>query len=107
MPQTQVLIIGDSFTGCGVAHNILKNKNNVKVTLVNTSTHYYFNIASPRIVAKPKEVLLDKVFIFIPALLALQSNLCLNNTGREDARGSLGIVSSAFDSHAATLLSSL
>jgi NADH dehydrogenase FAD-containing subunit len=107
MPQTQVLIIGDSFTGCGVAHNILKNKNNVKVTLVNTSTHYYFNIASPRIVAKPKEVLLDKVFISIPALLANGQIHGLRNPGREAARGSLGIVSSACASHAATLLSSL
>ncbi|TKX18254.1 pyridine nucleotide-disulfide oxidoreductase-like protein 6 [Elsinoe australis] len=66
MPQTQVLIIGGSYTGTGVAHHILKNNSNVKVTLVNTSTHYFFNIASPRIVAKPKEVPLDKVLISIP-----------------------------------------
>jgi len=64
--QTNVVILGASFTGTGVAHSVLKNVPNAKVTLINPSDLFYFALAAPRVLAKPAEVPLDKVLISIP-----------------------------------------
>jgi NADH dehydrogenase FAD-containing subunit len=59
--DNHVVVIGGSFGGIGVAQNVLAAIPNVKVTLINTSKDWYFNIAAPRILSKPKSTGLEKV----------------------------------------------
>ena len=59
--KTHVVVIGGSFGGIGVAQKILAAIPNVKVTLINTSKDWYFNIAAARILGKPKSTPLEKV----------------------------------------------
>jgi len=59
--KTNIVVLGASYGGIGIAQNILKEIPNVKVTLVNTSKDFYFNIAAARILAKPKSTPLEKV----------------------------------------------
>lgn len=52
-----VVVIGGSFAGLQVAHGILKDPGpgtHAKVVLINPSNKWYFNIAAPRIIAKPQ-----------------------------------------------------
>ncbi|KUL83121.1 hypothetical protein ZTR_10989 [Talaromyces verruculosus] len=50
-----VVIVGASFGGIQVAKELLASlPNKVKVVLINPSDRWYFNIAAPRIIAKPK-----------------------------------------------------
>jgi NADH dehydrogenase FAD-containing subunit len=49
---THVVIIGGSFGGLGLANKLLETPS-IKVTLINPSDSFYFNIAAPRILAKP------------------------------------------------------
>lgn len=52
-----VVVIGASFAGLQVAHGILKDPGPgiyAKVVLINPSNKWYFNIAAPRIIAKPQ-----------------------------------------------------
>jgi NADH dehydrogenase FAD-containing subunit len=57
MARLKVVIIGASYSGIPVAQNLLKApaniSSNIKVTLINPSPNWYFNIAAPRIFAKP------------------------------------------------------
>ncbi|KAL1979452.1 hypothetical protein VTN96DRAFT_5939 [Rasamsonia emersonii] len=56
-PTATVVIIGASFAGLQVANGLLKalppSRAKVKVILIDPSDKWYFNIAAPRIVAKP------------------------------------------------------
>jgi NADH dehydrogenase FAD-containing subunit len=59
--NTNILIIGGSFGGIGVAQKILASIPHVKVTMINISKEWYFNIAAPRILSKPKSTSLEQV----------------------------------------------
>jgi NADH dehydrogenase FAD-containing subunit len=61
--MSHVVIIGGSYAGTKVAHQILKQIPNSKVTLIDPSDVFYYNIASPRIIAKPKEAKVDQYLI--------------------------------------------
>jgi len=65
--MSTVVIIGASYGGLQVAHGLLKAlPNQVKVVLINTSDKFYFNIAAPRIVAKPDAFKPEQYLIPIP-----------------------------------------
>ncbi|KAI9739788.1 MAG: hypothetical protein M1834_006509 [Cirrosporium novae-zelandiae] len=49
-----IVIVGGSYAGIAAAHAILKEIRTVKVILINPSDKFYFNIAAPRILAKPE-----------------------------------------------------
>lgn len=68
MSRTNIVVLGGSFGGIGVAQNILASIPHVKVTMVNISKDWYFNIAAARILAKPNSAPLDKVSININSL---------------------------------------
>ncbi|KAL4938806.1 hypothetical protein BDV06DRAFT_46731 [Aspergillus oleicola] len=51
--KTTVIIIGGSFGGLSVAKSLLKEVPSVKVILINPSEKAFFNIAAPRVFAKP------------------------------------------------------
>lgn len=53
MATTTVVIIGASVTGLAAAHPLL-GISGVKVVLVNPAPSFYWNLAAPRIVVKPK-----------------------------------------------------
>lgn len=53
MATVNVVIIGASYAGLQIAHSVLDTPN-VRVVLVNPATDFYWNIAAPRIFAKPK-----------------------------------------------------
>jgi NADH dehydrogenase FAD-containing subunit len=59
--KVNIVVIGGSFGGIGVAQNILASIPNVKVTLINPSKDWYFNIAAARILGKPSSTPLEKV----------------------------------------------
>ncbi|KAL2266964.1 hypothetical protein VTJ83DRAFT_4241 [Remersonia thermophila] len=46
-----VVILGGSFAGLHVAHFLLKKAINVKVIVVSKNSHFYWNLASPRVIA--------------------------------------------------------
>lgn len=48
-----IVVIGGSFAGLHIAHSVLRDVPDAKVTLVNPSSSFFWNIAAPRIVAKP------------------------------------------------------
>ena len=54
--MAHVIIIGGSYAGTKVAHKVLADIPQAKVTLIDPSDVFYFNIASPRVLAKPKEI---------------------------------------------------
>jgi NADH dehydrogenase FAD-containing subunit len=58
---TNIIVIGGSFGGIGVAQGILASIPNVKVTLINTSKDWYFNIAAARVLGRPESTPLEKV----------------------------------------------
>lgn len=53
MAPSTVVIIGASSVGLPAAHTLLQDSN-IKVVLINPASTFYWNIAAPRIVAKPK-----------------------------------------------------
>jgi len=61
--QTHVVIVGASYAGAGVAHNILKNIPQAKVTVIDPSDVMYFNVAAPRVLARPSDADLGKVLV--------------------------------------------
>ena len=63
MDPKHIVIIGGSYAGTKVAHQILKQIPNSRVTLVDPSDVFYYNIAAPRIIAKPKEARVDQYLI--------------------------------------------
>ncbi|KAJ5458551.1 FAD-dependent pyridine nucleotide-disulfide oxidoreductase [Penicillium sp. IBT 31633x] len=54
MAPIEVVVIGGSFAGLHIAHSVLRDVPDAKVALINPSTSFYWNIAAPRIVTKPK-----------------------------------------------------
>lgn len=56
LKRVSVVVIGGSSAGLGVSHGLLRQVPNVRVTLINPSNEYYFNLASPRIIAKPNSL---------------------------------------------------
>ncbi|KAJ5167349.1 Apoptosis-inducing factor [Penicillium canariense] len=54
MAPINVVIVGAGCAGVSIAHSLLQGVPNTKVVLVNPSQTFYWNIAAPRIVAKPK-----------------------------------------------------
>jgi len=65
--SNHIVVIGGSFGGIGVAQSILASIPNVKITLINTSKDWYFNIAASQILAKPNSAPLDKVSLLSPS----------------------------------------
>lgn len=63
MARSTVVIIGASSVGLPAAHTLLQDPSNTKVVLINPSSEYYFNIAAPRIVAKPKAFRADQYLL--------------------------------------------
>lgn len=60
LKQVSVVVIGGSHAGIGVAQGALRRISNAKVTVINPSEYYYFNIVAPRIIAKPRSIPSDK-----------------------------------------------
>ena len=56
LKRVSVVVIGGASAGLGVSHGLLRQVPNVTVTLINPSNEYYFNLASPRIIAKPNSL---------------------------------------------------
>jgi apoptosis-inducing factor 2 len=56
LKRVSVVVIGGSSAGLGVTHGLLRQVPSVRVTLINPSNEYYFNLASPRIIAKPNSL---------------------------------------------------
>ncbi|OGE52310.1 hypothetical protein PENARI_c010G00286 [Penicillium arizonense] len=54
MAPVNVVIVGGSYAGLHIAHSLLRDVPDAQVTLINPSTSFFWNIAAPRIVAKPK-----------------------------------------------------
>lgn len=59
---THVVILGAAYAGTGLAHKLLESPD-IKVTLINPSETFYFNLASPRFLAKPSQNPLEKVLL--------------------------------------------
>jgi len=68
MLKTEVVIIGGSHAGLGIAKTIINTIPSAMVTVISTSRDYYFNIAAPRILACPDKVGLDEVLFPIEQL---------------------------------------
>ena len=68
MPITQIFIIGGSHGGLGVAKALLKTLSNIKVTVISTSPDYYWNVASPRFLARPEAIAIDEILFPIKKL---------------------------------------
>ncbi|CRG87546.1 hypothetical protein PISL3812_04564 [Talaromyces islandicus] len=68
VPSKTVVIVGAAWAGINVAHGLLKQVPNVKVVLINPSEEFYFNIASPRIIARPNAFTREKYMYSIPDL---------------------------------------
>ena len=47
-----VVVIGGSHAGLAVSHKLLRQTTRAKITLINPSDEYYFNIAAPRFLVK-------------------------------------------------------
>ena len=67
------MVVGGSHAGLGVAKIILNSVPKAKVTVINTSQDYYFNLASPRVLARPESVSIDQVLIPIKNLFQKHS----------------------------------
>ncbi|KLJ09912.1 hypothetical protein EMPG_14669 [Blastomyces silverae] len=67
-PTKSIVIIGASWAGVKTAHAILKSIPDVRVILVNPSSNHFFNIAAPRILAKPEAFKPDQYILSIPEL---------------------------------------
>ena len=63
--KSTVVIIGASYSGIEVAHSILKEISTAKVVLINPSRELYFNVAAPRILAKPTAIAPEKYLLSI------------------------------------------
>ena len=74
MAVHNIVIIGASFAGLGTAHYLLNNtipnlekangkSTTYKLTLVSPSTHFYYKLASPRLLASPDLIPLSKAFL--------------------------------------------
>lgn len=69
-PTIDIVIIGASFAGLHIAHSVLRDVPDAKVTLINPSTSFFWNIAAPRIVAKPTAFRSDQYLLPIKEAFA-------------------------------------
>ncbi|KAL3443252.1 hypothetical protein BJX65DRAFT_320914 [Aspergillus insuetus] len=61
MPKpVSVIVIGGSHAGLAISQKLLRLTRRVKITLINPSHEYYFNIAAPRFLVKPESLLPSK-----------------------------------------------
>lgn len=68
-----VVILGASFSGLPMAHYLVKHlPADYTVTLVNPSTHFFWNIASPRAVVAPELLGKNHTDLFLPLLPAFE-----------------------------------
>lgn len=64
---TSIVVIGGSYAGIGVSHELLKQQlPNTKVTLINPTPELYYNIAAPRLITKPNLIPEEKYIYSIP-----------------------------------------
>lgn len=70
---SSVVIIGGSFASILSAHAILRDIPTAKVTLINASGKFFFNIAAPRILAKPTAIKPEDYLIEIAPLFGRYS----------------------------------
>lgn len=61
-----VVVIGGSHAGLAVSHKLLRQTTRAKITLINPSDEYYFNIAAPRFLVKPESLPQSKYLYSIP-----------------------------------------
>jgi NADH dehydrogenase FAD-containing subunit len=64
--SAQIVVIDRSHAGLELAQAVLSTMPAAKVTIISTSKEYYFNIAAPRLLARPSEVSFDQVLVPIP-----------------------------------------
>ncbi|OKL64614.1 hypothetical protein UA08_00568 [Talaromyces atroroseus] len=74
MPSKTVVVVGASWAGINVAHGLLKEVPDAKVVLVNPSDEFFFNIASPRVIAKPGDIAREKYLYQIVSLFEKYPN---------------------------------
>lgn len=68
-----VVILGASFSGLPMAHYLIKHlPADYTVTLVNPSTHIYWNVAAPRAVVSPELLGKNHTDLFLPFLPAFE-----------------------------------
>lgn len=66
-----ILVLGASFAGIGIAHYLLRHvlpalsspSSTYKVTLVSPSSHFFWKIGAPRFIVNPAPSSLDKAFV--------------------------------------------
>ncbi|KAJ5642164.1 FAD-dependent pyridine nucleotide-disulfide oxidoreductase [Penicillium lividum] len=70
--MVNIVIIGASTVGVTAAHELLRDASDLKakVTLINPSTSFYWNIAAPRILAKPNAFSADQYLLPIKEAFA-------------------------------------
>jgi NADH dehydrogenase FAD-containing subunit len=78
LKRVSVVVIGGSSAGLGVSHGLLRQVPNVRVTLINPSNEYYFNLASPRIIAKPNSLPTSKYLYSITDAFKKYPNTSFN-----------------------------
>ncbi|KAJ5885912.1 uncharacterized protein N7473_008586 [Penicillium subrubescens] len=61
-----VVVIGGSHAGLAVSQKLLRQTARAKITLINPSDEYYFNIAAPRFLVKPKSLPPSRYLYSIP-----------------------------------------
>ncbi|KAL7266653.1 hypothetical protein RUND412_010796 [Rhizina undulata] len=61
-----IIILGASLAGLPLAHHLLNILPNEKIILVNPSTHFYFNIASPRALLGPSALGKNAAHLHVP-----------------------------------------
>ncbi|KAL2867591.1 NAD(P)/FAD-dependent oxidoreductase [Aspergillus lucknowensis] len=61
-----VIVVGGSHAGLAVSQKLLRQTRRVKVTLINPSDEYYFNISAPRFLVKPESLPQSKYLYSIP-----------------------------------------
>ncbi|KAL1646078.1 hypothetical protein SLS58_003498 [Diplodia intermedia] len=68
MPAHNIVVLGGSFGGLGVSHNLLRhvipqlpNSSDYKLILVNPSDHFYFKPASPRMTSREDLIAFDTI----------------------------------------------
>lgn len=61
-----IVVIGASHAGLGVAHRLVRQNPRLRITLVNPSSEYYFNIAAPRFLVNPDSLPTSKYLYSIP-----------------------------------------
>ncbi|KAJ6031822.1 FAD-dependent pyridine nucleotide-disulfide oxidoreductase [Penicillium herquei] len=75
MAETNIVIIGASTVGNTAAHSFLQDIQSLKakVTLINPSPNFYWNIAAPRIIAKPQAFQPDQYLLPIESVYSQYS----------------------------------